>query len=49
MVETRAQAMANEKIDTLETKLDAVLMLLKTLADTHKGQVGGTLGGICFQ
>ena len=34
MVQTRAQAMANEKIDTLETKLDVVLLSLKTLVDT---------------
>lgn len=34
MVQTSAQAMANEKIDSLETKLDEVLSSLKTLADT---------------
>ena len=34
MVLTKAQAMANEKINTLEQKLDRLLTSLKTLADT---------------
>ena len=34
MVQTRAQAMANEKIDTLEQKLEALMKQIQTLANT---------------
>jgi len=34
MVETRAQAMANEKIETIEKKLSELMMQIQTLQDT---------------
>ena len=41
MVQTRAQAMANEKIDTLDKKLEALTKQIQTLTETiTKGKSG---------
>ena len=41
MVQTRAQAMANEKIVTVEQKLEALTKQIQTLTDTiTKGKLG---------
>ena len=41
MVQTRAQDMTNEKIDTLEQNLDALMKQIQTLADSlTKGKSG---------
>jgi len=48
MVQTRAQAMANENIDTLEQNLEALLKI-QTLTDTiTKGMSGEQLEAYAF-
>ena len=49
MVQTRAQAMANEKIDTLEQKLDELTKQIQSLSDTiTKGKLGLQLEAYAF-